>query len=209
MLENRDCRFVLLLDMNCNFYDPSHPYSKLLIDMMERFSLKSAFDLIPSFDPKQSYTRCDVKTNSYTLIDGILVSESLMDRICNVRISHCGENVSDHSPVELDIHLSLSEVPIKKIKLHSCILWSKLNQEAIELYQQKMDEKLNEIHFSFPSLLHGDKCCSNTNHFKAIETYHRSIVNAIWYAESFLPKTERRVYNSIRNSVLPSAHLSV
>ena len=53
MLENRDCRFVLLLDMNCNLYDPSHPYSKLLIDMMERFSLKSAFDLIPSFDPRE------------------------------------------------------------------------------------------------------------------------------------------------------------
>ena len=114
MLENRDCSFILLLDMNCNLYDRNHPYSKLLANMMDRFSLKSAFDLIPSFDHRHSYTRSDVKTNSFTLIDGILVSESLTDRISNVRISHCGENVSDHSPVELDIDLSLSGVTLKR-----------------------------------------------------------------------------------------------
>ena len=114
MLENRDCRFVLLLDMNCNFYDPSHPYSKLLIDMMERFSLKSAFDLIPSFDPKQSYTRCDVKTNSYTLIDGILVSESLMDRICNVRISHCGKMYLTTRQLDLIFIFHFLKFPLKR-----------------------------------------------------------------------------------------------
>ena len=67
----------------------------------------------------------------------ILVSKSLTDRISNVRISHTGENVSDHSPVELDINLSLSVMPLKKQPPYSCILWNKLTCDQIDLYQNK------------------------------------------------------------------------
>ena len=74
MNDNPDSSFILLLDMNCNLYDTNHVYSKLLHDVIQRFSLFSAYDLMPNFDPTINYTRCDVKSNSYTLINGILVS---------------------------------------------------------------------------------------------------------------------------------------
>ena len=78
--------FILLLDMNCNIYNTGHPYSILLRDLMSRKSLFSAFDLVPNFDPSANFTRCDLKTNSFTLIDGILLSDSLRDLVSNVRV---------------------------------------------------------------------------------------------------------------------------
>ena len=189
IIENRSCQFILLLDMNCNLYNPTNTYAKLLRDLMRRCSLISAFDLLPNFDPSNNYTRCNVKTNSYTLIDGILLSQSLSNIITDVRISHSGDNLSDHSPVEIDINLSLSEVKTSRKIVRPCVMWNKLTNDSIELYQQKMSEKLDSITVPSCELLHGDKQCNALSHRSAIESYYRCIVNAVEYADGFLPKT--------------------
>ena len=51
---------------------------------MDTFFLSSAFDLMTNFDPLTCYTRSDAKTNSFTLIDGILISTSLVSRVRDV-----------------------------------------------------------------------------------------------------------------------------
>ena len=81
-------------------------------------------------------------------------------------------------------------MPLKKQPPYSCILWNKLTCDQIDLYQKKMDEKLSDIDVSFETLFHGDKMCCNTDHNSAIETYYRKIVDAVMYAETFLPKTK-------------------
>ena len=116
MKGNQACRFILLMDMNCNPKDPSHPYSSLMRDFMSRNLLINAFDLDSNFDISSSYTRCDPKTNSYTLIDGILLSQSLTTHVSNVRISDYGDNVSDHKPVELDFSVTLNAVVLPEKK---------------------------------------------------------------------------------------------
>ena len=98
------------MDMNCNIYDNTHPYSVFIHDLMSRHSLFSVFDVMENFDPCTSYTRSDPKTNSFTLIDGILISKSLAPKLADVRISDSGDNVSDHRPVEMDLNISLTEV---------------------------------------------------------------------------------------------------
>ena len=186
--ENRDCSFVLLLDMNCNLYNRDHPYSKLLLDLMEKYSLISTFDLIPNFDSSASYTRCNVKSNSYTLIDGILISNSLSNLVSDVRISHYGDNVSDHSPVEMTLNFTLVENTITRKKVDPCIMWNKLSSSSIEQFRQKMSQKLDEINFPSLQLLHGQTCCDNASHRDAIESYYRDIVSAVSYADGFLPR---------------------
>ena len=173
IIENRNCSVILLLDMNCNIYNRGHHFSKLIIDLMNKYSLLSAFDFIPNFDHDSNYTRCNEKMNSYTLIDGILISESLSDIVSNARIVHDGDNLSDHSPVEIDLRLKLSEVEIPKKVIKPCIMWNKLSQDSIALYRQKMAEGLNEIDVPSSFILHGQSCCSSSFHNECIESYYK------------------------------------
>ena len=83
---------------------------------MERHKLFMCYDIDPNFDSKSAFTRCDEKTNSYTLIDGILISNELRNLISNVRISMHGDNSSDHCPVEIDLKVSIAESKFKKNK---------------------------------------------------------------------------------------------
>ena len=91
-----------------------HPFSMLVRDTMAKFSLVSSFDLMPNFDPNVCYTRSEPRTNSFTLIDGILLSDSLTSAITGVRISDSGNNVSDHRPVEVYLEVKLTEISLLK-----------------------------------------------------------------------------------------------
>ena len=199
---NPSSRFLILTDMNCNIFNVNHPYSKVINDLMKRHSLFSTFDLMSGFDHTTFYTRSDTKTNSFTLIDGILASESLRDSISNVRISDYGENVSDHRPVELDIDLDVTETFIKQKKIFPTVNWSKLSTESKNLFRVKMTEKLDEIVIPFHLLVHGDKSCSDLNHRTYIESYYSAIVDAVVYADSFLPRSSPSLYKPFWNDHL-------
>ena len=199
---NPSASFILLMDMNCNLYNSSHPFSKFIIDLMMKHSLFSALDLMPGFDSTTFYTRCEPKTNSFTLIDGILVSKSLRNRVVDVRIPKYGDNVSDHLPVELDLNLSVKETVITQKKIFPTVNWQKLSEEDKDLFQKKMTERLNQIYIPFHLLIHGDKSCSNHDHRAAIETYYNQVVEAVLYADGFLPRSTPAIYKPYWSSTL-------
>ena len=194
MHENQTSKFIILLDMNCNIYDASHTYSKLMIDFMARNSLLNTFNLIPNFDSTKSFTRCDEKTNSYTLIDGILVTESLSNLISNVRISEYGDNVSDHRPVEMELSVTLSTIDVPVKKQAPSVIWHKLDSTTLESFRHSMTAKLNDIDVPFHSILHGDQCCADYEHRHSIQQYYEEIVAAVEFADKTLP----RCYSSIK-----------
>ena len=150
-------KFILLLDMNCNIYDTSHPYTVFIQDLMARHSLFSAFDMMSSFDPCSYYTRSDPKTNSFTLIDGILLSKSLASIVVDVRISDFGDNVSDHRPVEIDLEVILTELTITPRGIKPFVNWSNLSSDSIDLFREKMRESLDAITVPFYLILHDDR----------------------------------------------------
>ena len=88
-----------------------------LIILFPSFPIFSTFDLMPNFDKNVSYTRSDPKTNSFTLIDGILASESLRGCISNVRISDSGSPPANlgvfsngkWTPVQEQCHTTVQE----------------------------------------------------------------------------------------------------
>ena len=188
-LENAGSRFILLLDMNCNLYGPPNSYSKMMHDLLSKYELFSCFEQMTSFDPDVEYTRFDTKNNSYTLIDGIFLSESLREKVSNVRISKYGDDLSDHLPVELEIELSVTEISIDKKKVVPSIPWNRLTETDLDLFRRKMSEQLDSISVPFHDLLHGNRCCTNGQHVATIEAYYDSIVNAVIYADSFLPRS--------------------
>ena len=187
---------ILLLDMNCNLYNTSHPYSVLLHDLMVKHDLLSAFDLVPNFDPHSEFTRSDVKTGSFTLIDGMLLSKSLSDIVSNVRISDYGDNISDHRPVELDITISLRELSLNNLGKPRTVNWAKLSIETLTLYKENMREGLDKVSIPFHSIIHGDQCCTDVSHREAIGNYYHELVNVVLSADSYLPRTSPSVHKS-------------
>ena len=175
MRDNPNCSFILLMDMNCNMFNASHTFSKIIRNFMDTNNLISSFDLTPSFDPTTEFTRCDVKTNSYTLIDGILLSRSLSDTVLSSSISHYGNNVSDHCPVEMQLSIEVDLFQPDKTLPKEYIPWSSLNTDELTHYNETMEYQLRNISVPYHSLLHGDKRCQNTDHICQIEKYYNDL----------------------------------
>ena len=189
MSSNSNCKFILAMDMNCNMFDLSHPYTPIVRDLMTKFGLISAFDLDPDFDFSTSYTRCDVKNRSYTLIDGILISNSLSDTVNDIKISHYGDNNSDHSPVELKMNVDCcTSIPTTK-KYSSYIPWNSLNETEILNYEKCMELNLDQINIP-QSVLHGNSACTCHDHCFSLESYYKDILNAIVQADLTLPRKQ-------------------
>ena len=198
----RDSKFIILSDFNCNIYDSNHRFSRMINDLMAKYDLVPALNQSPAFDPSDSYTRFDLKTNSFTLIDGILISNSLKSRVSNVTIMHSADNVSDHLPVSLDIELEVCESFIEKIVQPHYVNWKKLTSEHKQSFRDKMSECLANIVIPRKEILHGIKCCEADAHKLAIEQYYRNIVTAVLEAESILPKTDPNRQRSYWNDSL-------
>ena len=131
MSSNSNFKFILLMDINCNIFGPSNAFSDLIHSMMTEFDLISSFDFSPSFDHKTEYTRFDIKRNSYTLIDGILVSRSLSDSIVSSQILHPHDNVSDHLPIEITINVDLCDFLTQPSNVSYYIAWSTLTNDDL------------------------------------------------------------------------------
>ena len=196
MHQNAGSQFIFLADLNCNIYDSRHCYSALVRQLMSKHRLVSSFDLMPNFDSGSTYTRFDKKQNSYTLIDGILLSNELVPLVDNIRVSHYGNNVSDHLPVELDLHVSVTESYVGKRKTLPYVNWKKLSQESLELFKQKMTVNLDSINAHCTDIHHGNKLCSVDSHKASLENYYNDIVNAVLNAQNCLPRTDNNVQRS-------------
>ena len=101
-----------------------------------------------------------MKTKSFTLIDGILISRKLSHCVDNIRISHYRNNLSDHIPVEIDLHVDFEEFSYKKSSLPRYVNLSKLTDDQTLLFRQKMSEGLSSISIATDTVLHGDKMLS-------------------------------------------------
>ena len=181
--------FIIASDFNCNLNDSSHVFSQMWSDIVTNNNLFSCYELIPNLDTN-SFTRCEPKTHSFSLLDGFLISNTLRSNVSNVRISHAGSNVSDHSPVEFELSIPISTLATGIPKLPQYVNWRKVTDEQKLAYQQKMLQELNAINVSYSSILHGNTCCTDDSHKLSLENYYGNIVNAVLAAESILPKTK-------------------
>ena len=172
------------------------PKSKLLRETMERFNLFLRFDINADFDPDVAFTRSDAKTNSYTLINGTLISNELRDIVSDIRIVHQGDNLSDHCPVAVDINVKVSQSYFKKPVLPQCGNWKKLTDVKKTRFEEAMRTNLACRNEPFHSILHGDKCCFDDSHKIALEKYYCDIMMAVINAESILPKTNPNIERS-------------
>ena len=159
--------------------------------MMVRHNLISCFDLDEHFDSNTAFTRSDPKTNSFTLIDYVLISNDLSEMVGNIRISSYGNNLSDYNPVEIDLTVHITELRTSlNQKIPPYINWNKVSDEDISSFREAMSQNLSAIVVPFHELLHGENCCLDDSHECSLENYYGEIMSAVINSASVLPKTD-------------------
>ena len=200
--DNPGFNVIIAADMNCDFYNKKHPFTKLLHSSVKSWNLLPCFDLISGFDSSKEWTRTDNR-RSYTLIDCIFISHSLVSFISNVKIIHDGDNLSDHSPVQLDIMLNVPHDSVHNLcnsKKTPFINWEKISRSDYDIYRTSLKEELDKIDMPTECLLHGSILCNNCDHVFLLESYFMQIIHAVHTADKCLPRsfpsTQKDFWNS-------------
>lgn len=188
MADHPSHKFILLMDMNCNIFDSKHVYSSMINSMMKDFGLVSTFNTIPNFDAATEFTRFDIKRNSYTLIDGILISNSLCPSIDSCAILHPPTNVSDHLPVEIVLKVEIGEFYKPRSKVGNFIPWSNLSEKELQTFNDIMLTELKKIPIPCHTLDHTHKICNNDSCLLSLESFYCQIISAVEIADQCLPR---------------------
>ena len=151
--DNPHSSIILMGDMNCNFYRKDNQFSQILNDFIEQCDLFCTFDVMPSFNLDQSYTRCNLKQKSFSFLDYIFISRNLVPYITFVDILDSGHVLSDHIPVMMTIDINCETTFRPQRPFPSVIDWKAVDASTRAKYQDVMDDCLNSIRI--PQILHG------------------------------------------------------
>ena len=103
--------FVHFFFISMEHFFIDHP---ILPNFVNARNLTCAYDLIPSFDASTQYTRCNLKQNSFSLLDYIFLSEDLVPYVDSVEIINDAINTSDHLPVRLSLSVNVAATCTKR-----------------------------------------------------------------------------------------------
>ena len=189
LLSNPSSKFILTGDFNYNIFGSNSPICHEIRSFIENHDLICSHTLDPSFDSVTSYTRYCLKSGTNSLLDYILISKPLRDRVRACSIEYDGRNPSDHIPVsmQLDIAPLLTGETGPVVAPSSRINWSSLTSDVLSNYESAMDSLLDSLHV--PSdIIHGNVYCSCEHHLFQIETYFNSLLSALETCDSILPR---------------------
>ena len=133
---NPDSHFVLMGDMNTNFYNGMNEFSTILKNFISERDFYCVFDSMDAFDASTCYTRSNLKQGSFTLLDYIFVSSSLTKFIVDVNIIDSGEILSDHLPIRLSLLLELSTTHSYNEFPPPVVNWRNMSMEYRQNYEQ-------------------------------------------------------------------------
>ena len=193
--DNPGSNVILFGDMNCDIYSSNNRFSVSLKTFLSDSNLTCTYDLSSTFDKQSVYSRCDLKRNSFSLLDYVFVSQDLCQYVDSVEIINSPLNLSDHFPVIVSFTFDISTLSYKKNSIPPKIDWKKVTGEVRLNYVKTMEQCLDDC--SVPDILHGSHICNDSSHIGKIECYYMDIMNCIKIADQQLPRftpTVRKCY---------------
>ena len=184
--DNPNSSFIIMGDMNCNFYSRNNEFSPILQDFIRERDLYCCYDSMTAFNSCTTYTRFNLKQNSYSLLDYVFVSKSLSNHISKVNIIDSGAILSDHFPVHLSLSIDLTFSSEKRNFPPVTVNWRSLNESSRRNYELVMENNLDQI--EIPHIVHGDHACQSVEHIFLIEQYYTDILRCIHLADLQLPR---------------------
>ena len=139
------------------------------------------------------YSYSNVSTNTYSIIDHVIVSSNLSDVISSYYII-CNdvENQSDHSPIVLELLIDISKHITVPYNSKPCKNLKCANQKDIDMYKTKLDNILHYIDMPYELLQCNNVLCEIKGHVNGICKLHDDIISACLYASEIIPETGKK-----------------
>jgi len=195
ILHNNVCnevdQIIIGGDLNTDLSRGGSLHTKYLLDMCEKESLTCVsthtdFNIDYTYESKINYSKSS--------IDHFIVSCNLFDSIEQFTVLHDGDNLSDHDPISMQIHIAISYDNIH-VDCVSKPLWWKATDQQLSQYKQCLDSMLDCMTVPRDALDCEDRFCSE--HQDAIQTYHDNIISACMLASSCIPHSKPGKYKNI------------
>ena len=108
------------------------------------------------------YTFESAQNRSLSLIDHIIVSQNLINYVCEYKSIVSVDNLSDHLPVCIVIKCNLPRVTHEQNSYRVCNpQWSRANQVHLDNYKYSLDCNLREIDLPVDVLQCTDMLCAD------------------------------------------------
>lgn len=165
-------------DLNTDFSRDNSLHTKDLIEYMHEHTMTSWLNTGKSCNI--DYT-CENRSNhARSVIDHFILSSNLVHMMSSGMVKHSGDNLSDHSAIEIKLSCdtNLTKDLPKKTTQSNKPQWRAACNEDIENYKLELDTMLDEYQLPYSLLTCNNLKCSDENHIKDINSLTMSIVNA-------------------------------
>ena len=172
----QDAHYVIVGgDFNTDLSRSNSLHTKALSSFMES---ENMVPLIRFTNNNVDYTYESKITYTRSLIDHIVVSESMLESAISLDAIHEGHNLSDHSPLVAKFGISTQHVSVENDTPvgNAFLQWRSANDCQLICYKQMLDNELSKITIPLDAIQCKDYFCNQ--HVAEIECFHDSIVNA-------------------------------
>ena len=124
------------------------------------------------------FTFESMSTGDRSHIDHFLVSENLLNRVINYDVTHDALNLSDHSPIIIELDIQAVSIPQPvNTSTNPKLSWRDASPESLEAYHNCLADSLGEVNIPFDVIECTNPNC--TEHYNSIGVYCDELVNCI------------------------------
>ena len=109
------------------------------------------------------YTFQSKISNGRSIIDHFILTENLFKMICEYKVMHDGDNLSDHRVIQMSLQIPVEYFnarPTSKSHVSKHTPWHKASSVQLQKYRDILDDLLDEVHIPIHCVnIHGNYWC--------------------------------------------------
>ena len=178
-------------DLNTDFRRLTSLHTRASGTYLIREDIKYGLQLILS---EVDYTYQSKINNERSIIDHFLLTDNLYNMISEYKVVHDGDNLSDHSVLQMVLQLPVEYINESGVANRQCdrrIQWRTAQLAHLQQYRYTLDYLLDDVHVPAQTGVGCGQPCEDT--ISSIESLHDSIVNACLEAGNVaIPRRNKR-----------------
>jgi len=181
------CNIIIGGDFNTDLIRINSLHTISLLDYLPREGLALCCQCT---EDKVMYTYENSFTGGRSKLDMFIVSESLAGNVSGYFAIHEGDNLSDHSPIVMNINLNVQYSLSEERAFNKKVSWKKAKETDILSYKQVLYKLLNKIDVPLNAVHCNNMLCKE--HVKDIDIYYSAIIaSCIEAASRCIPTTSK------------------
>ena len=177
-------------DLNTDF---RHLGSKA-VTLFESFMLKESLQIFSSDNNQIDYTFQSKIDGSESIIDHFVGCNNVSNITSEYCVLHSCDNLSDHSAISISVAISVESFNIV-MDQSTNLLWNTVTQHELNLYQNTIDKKLNNVSMLKDVFSCHNFCCTNSDYINHLKTLYNDLKQIMLDAgnaciPNTLPKTQ-------------------